>query len=202
MSDYGLAPLNAIGDPESLRRRAEEAIAGLEIDIRPGAALEGTDPSSSVWVSVRPDGVVADVSISRRWHERIPADQLGAAILAAYHQAEHKRALAGARTTDDDNGDSDAAPSPLTETDDPRWLEFVWETLNDSRRRLAQMSAPRLHEAAAEECTVAGPAGLVRLRVVGTSVRDVLIDGVHTARRDPEALAADVRSAFDGVRRG
>ena len=201
MRDFGLAGLGGIGDPSSLRRRAEEAMAGLEVDARRGVPQEGTDASRSVRVTVTPDGAVADVSISRQWQGRISVEELGAAVLSAYRQADQKRVLAGVRVADD-QPDIDVTPSPTSDIDDPRWLDRVWETLNDSRRRLEHLSSGRSAANAGEEHRVAGPAGLVRLRVVGAAVQEVLIDGVHTAQRDPDAVAGDLRAAFRAIRRG
>lgn len=75
--DHGLRGLENLGDLDELRVNAERAIAELDLDPRPGAAQTGAGGSNSVWVTVDPSGAVLDVSISRRWTERIPADRLG-----------------------------------------------------------------------------------------------------------------------------
>jgi hypothetical protein len=199
VNDFGLADLSGIGDPGQLRARAEEAMAGLDVDSRPGASQQGADASDSVWVTVTTEGAVADISISRRWSERLADDRLGEAVLAAYRQAEQKRAVA--ETRDHRDAADQRYDLDMPDLDDPRWLDWVWATLSDSQRRVERLSARQPQETV-QERTVAGPAGYVRLRVVDSTVTDVLVDAVHTARRDPDGIAGDLRAAFADVRRG
>jgi hypothetical protein len=118
VDDFGLADLTGIGDPGQLRARAEAATAGLEVDSRSDASQEGADASDSVWVTMTPDGAVADVSISRRWTERLADDRLGEAVLSAYRQADGKRTLTRARG---DRNDADDRYDPgMPDVDDQR----------------------------------------------------------------------------------
>ncbi|MEV6489504.1 hypothetical protein AB0M20_12870 [Actinoplanes sp. NPDC051633] len=195
MSTIGLARLDSLGDPADLRGRAEEALAGLEVDMRPGAPQEGADPSDSVKITVASDGAIADVSISRRWTERLISDRLGKAVLAAYRQAHDKRAWARARA-DNSPADDVSADSAMPDIDDERWLDWIWTNLNEATRRIEELSRPQPPQTVPADRTIPGPAGHVRLRLTGAALREVIIDHARIAERDPDAVAADLRRSF------
>lgn len=202
--DFGLARLDGLGDPQTLRSRAEEAMARLEPDLRTGTQQQGGDASDSVWVTVGADGAVVDVSISRAWPRRLAPERLGDAVLEAYRQAEQKRALALARAGGPGArpGGPGAAPRhepPAPDVTDERWLDWVWQRLDDARQRLDRLASAPV-PAAEPERTVPGPAGHVRLRAVGATVSAVLVDSIRLAERDPDAVAGDLRAAFAEVR--
>jgi hypothetical protein len=198
--DFGLVRLDGLGDPEQLRQRAHDELDGLELDTRPGAPQQGEDPSRSVWVTVDADGVVADVSISRQWVDRLSTAQLGDAVLAAYRQANQKRAaVLGRAGTAPGPGQSEDDPA-MPDINDERWMTWVWETLGTARRRLEELSAGHAPPPEPER-TVEGPAGYVRLRATGPAVTAVLIDAAHVAERSPDLVAVDLRAAFAQVRR-
>ena len=186
MDQFGLAALDGPGDAEI----DAEVGAGraLEIDERPGASQTGADGSGSVWVTVEADGSVLDVSISRRWAERISADRLGGAVLDAYWEGRLKVLIAGPV-----GGDAGPVERVMPDIDDPRWLDAAWATLSRLTRELDEIRRP---QPPAAERTVAGPGGHVRLRVVGDAVTEVLIDALGTAERSPDTVAVDLRDAF------
>jgi hypothetical protein len=207
-NDHGLAGLDGLGDPAELRARAEEAIAVLDIDPRPGASQEGADASNSVWVTVSPSGAILDVSISRQWTDRLPVERLGEAVLEAYFRAQEKRgasaALAAMRQSDV-GGPDDAPAEPydpgMPDIDDPRWLGWVWQSIDEAGLRADQLLARRPVDTAAER-TVAGPNGYVRVQATGPRVTAVLVDAPSVAKRNPDAVAVDARAAFEAVRAG
>ncbi|HEY0696934.1 MAG TPA: hypothetical protein VGD43_03900, partial [Micromonospora sp.] len=135
--DHGLARLDGLGDPAELRARAAQAMRDLDPDPRPSAPQQGADPSDSVWVTVDMVGTVVDVSISRCWPDRLAADQLGDAILAAYSRARAKRAAAIALArmraeetgSGPDSGDEGRPTEPydpnMPDIHDARWLGWV-----------------------------------------------------------------------------
>jgi hypothetical protein len=205
--DHGLARLDALGDRAELRRRAEEALRGLNPDPRPGARQEGTDDSNSVWVTVDAGGTVIDVSISSRWSDRMSGERLGAAVLQAYSRAHDKRVAAAALAAlrgAHDGSTSEVPAEPydpqMPDISDARWLGWVWQTLGEAGLRLDQLAAARPADAPHER-TVAGPGGYVRLQVAGTAVTGVLVDSLRVAERQPEVIAADTRAAFAAARR-
>jgi hypothetical protein len=134
--------------------------------------------------------------------DRLSADELGDAVLAAYRQANQKRAAALGRagagaTTGSGEPRYDAAMPDIA---DERWLTWVWESLGDARRRLDQLSAGQAPPPE-DEHTVEGPGGYVRLRAIGPAVTAVLIDAAHVAERSPDLVAVDLRAAFARVGR-
>jgi hypothetical protein len=206
--DHGLARLAALGDPDDVRRRAEEALRGCNADPRPGAHQEGVDSSNSVWVTVDVAGNVIDVSISRRWSERIPGERLGEALLQAYCRAREKwvaaAALAALREPAAESpADSSAEPYDprMPDISDPRWLGWVWHSLGEAALRLDHLTAARPADAPGER-TVTGPGGYVRLEVTGGVVTGVRVDALGFAERQPDAIAADAQAAFTAVHRG
>jgi hypothetical protein len=198
--DFGLVSLDGLGDPEQLRQRAHDELAGLELDTRPGAHQQGEDPSRSVWVTVADDGEVADVSISRQWVDRLSTAQLGDAVLAAYRQANQKRAAVLGRAGTAAGPGESRYDATMPDIDDERWMSWVWESLGAARRRLDELSAGHAPPPGHER-TVEGPGGYVRLRATGPAVTAVLIDAVHVAERSPDLVAVDLRAAFAEVRR-
>ncbi|PZM96869.1 MAG: hypothetical protein DIU79_03985 [Actinobacteria bacterium] len=202
--EHRLARLDGdFGDPEELRAQVERMIAELEVDTRPGASQEGADSSQSVWVTVSASGAVLDVSISRRWKERLPADRLGEAVLEAYYRALEKcgaaAAFAAMRRQDSDPVDP-VSPQGFDMPDvrDPGWTEWAWRTLDETSRKLQELTV-RLQERAPAERTVSGPRGYVRVRVEGVGVTAVLIDAMTLAERDPDAVAMDARAALQAA---
>lgn len=202
--EHRLARLDgAFGDPAELRAQAERALAELEVDPRPGASQEGADSSGSVWVTVDPSGAVLDVSISRRWSERLPAERLGEAVLEAYYRAHEKcgvaAALAAMERPDDDSGDSESPRrSDMPDVNDPGWTDWAWSALNEASLQLRELAARR-QERIPVERMVTGPSGYVRVRVESSGVTAVLIDAPATAERNPEAVAVDARAALQAA---
>jgi hypothetical protein len=202
-SDHGLAELDGLGDPATLRRRAEQAAEALDPDRRSGAHQEGADASNSVWVTVDVAGNVVDVSISRRWPDRLAAGRLGDALLEAYSRAQEKRAAAAMRTRAPaaETDDAPAYDPDRPDIADDRWLGWVWQTLGEADLRLQRLASGGGADAPAER-VVAGPGGHVRLQVSGTAVTGVLVDGLEVAERRPDVIAVDARAAFALARRG
>lgn len=206
--DHGLARLDFLGDPDDVRRRAEEALRGCDADPRPGAHQEGADSSNSVWVTVDVAGKVVDVSISRRWRERIPGERLGEALHQAYSRAHEKRVAAAAlaalgEPADEASADTSAEPFDprMPDISDPHWLGWVWHSLGEAALRLDDLTAARPAGAPSEQ-SVTGPGGYVRLEVTGGAVTGVRVDALGFAERQPETVAADARAAFAAVHRG
>ena len=203
--EFELAPVDRLGDPETLRKQADEAKADLGADLRPGAAQTGADPAGCVRVRMNPAGDVVDVTVDRQWSRRLGPDELGAAVLVAYQQATLKRAVAIAAASvpaaaEPVEGRATGRYDPgMPDIDDEHWLDWVWASLSESRRRLDDLDLRRA--AAPPEVFVEGPAGLVRLRVTGRTITAVLIDAVSTAERSPGLVAADLSAAFADVRR-
>lgn len=206
-ADHGLARLDALGDPDEVRRQAEEALRGADPDPRPGAHQEGADATNSVWVTVDVAGNVIDVSISRRWSERLPGQRLGAAVLQAYSQAHEKRVAAAALAAlrgpvDGSTADDSVEPYDphMPDISDPRWLGWVWQSLGEAGLRLDRLAAARPADGPGER-TIAGPGGYVQVEAAGTAVTGVRVDAVGVAERQPDLVAADARAAFAAVRR-
>ncbi len=208
-NDHGLARLDSLGDMAELRARAEEAIAGLDVDPRAEASQEGTDASNSVWITVNTSGAVLGVRISRHWTGRLPAERLGEAIFEAYTQAQEKRgavamlaatrprASGGSGDGSVETNDAETYDPGMPDIHDPRWLRWVWQSIDEAGLRLHDMLAGGRADA---ERIVPGPNGHVRMRVQGRRVTAVLVDRPGLAERNPDAVAADVRATFEAVR--
>lgn len=196
--DHGLADLGSLGDPEELRARAAAAMDGFGSGMRSDSYHEGTDVSNSAWVTVDGSGNVIDVSISGQWMHRLPSDQLGEAVRAAYLKAHEKRAAAFAirdKGESQERETSHEPPANIPDVNDEEWLDWVWRSLGEARHKLDRIAAGPVAQPPVEY-TIESPAGYVRLRVVGRMVVAVLIDTPHVAMRSPEKIAAELREAF------
>jgi hypothetical protein len=195
-ADFGLASLDALGDPADLEAQAREAMAEFGIDAdRP----EGADPTNSIWVTTDRDGRVQSVEVSRQWRDRIEPGEFGAALLAAYGSATMK-AIAAAARADLAEGDGRQAPAadPLESyPDGGDWLAHQREILERADERVR--AAERLERTGPvddADRTIVSPNGMLTVRLRGTTLVGVTSDIMSIRRADAEQLRLEILDVF------
>jgi hypothetical protein len=188
-----LARLEPRGDPEELRATAA-----------PKPPFEGADRSDSVWVSVSGRAVVENVEFSSRWSERLPADEVAAALFDSYRDAVQKAYGAAAldALNDRGRGSGDDAPPPVdpgaVDNGERGWLAGVRETLEGIETDMLRRARAR-ERAATRERSVSGPLGYFRAQVQGRAVTAVTGDARLIRGAGGEQLRRDAIAVFQAA---
>jgi hypothetical protein len=200
-ADFGLASLDALGDPADLEAKARQAMAELGDDLTADRP-EGADPTNSIWVTADRDGRVQSVEVSRQWRDRIEPGEFGNALFQAYGSATMKAIAAAARSDLAEHGGRPASvvvADPVADTypDGGDWLARQREILERADERVR--AAERLERSGPvddADRTVVSPNGMLTVRLRGSTLVGVTSDIMSIRRADAEALRLEILDVF------
>ncbi|AEV86664.1 hypothetical protein ACWT_5647 [Actinoplanes sp. SE50] len=139
---------------QQLQQRAQQ-LGKVASDLAAAAPqhVEGSDATGCVVATLGPDNLPADFRIQDRWHQRLEAEKLAPAVLAAYADAvkTKQRQWVGrldqsgwwAQRRDAEAGwlVTEPAPAPKggrPQPDDPEFAEQIMKTLRNAREQASQ----------------------------------------------------------------
>jgi hypothetical protein len=190
--DRSLAKLDALGDLDTLRTRAEALLAVEKPE--PGDRYDGTDPTRSIWVAVDPRGLVLTIDITHTWRSRLEPDRFADALHGAY-QAAVRTALTAElttrRTRPTGTAESESPADPAGHSVD-EWLAVTRDKLHRIDEQLRNL--PTGDPVADRE--IRSPNGYLTLRLTAGSVTAITANTSALKWAKPDTLRKDATDAF------
>ncbi|MDG4771794.1 hypothetical protein [Solwaraspora sp. WMMD792] len=205
-----LAHLVGVADPDGLRERAEAFALTADHDDhdhRSTGPHHATDTTGTVSVTVDDRARVLDVTVARRWRERLPPSAFAEALYEAYVSAVRasfeSAALAALRVDAGHRRRNEPAPDdpipasdePTPASDDPGWSGGLRATLDRNGATLRRLSR-RQTPPAVDEHGVPSPHGYLNLRLRGRGLVGVIGDVRRVAGADAAQLRGDALAAM------
>ena len=203
-----------IGDPlERDGRRFVENLEELLTRSSPGDpipgldAIDGADPSGTVYCVVDLGGALSQVGIADGWWMAVGPHGVAAAVLQALRSARDKAGLArlvlnrhgrpsGVPTAGYQTLFTSEPPRELPPYDAPDFADALWRKVNRAATILDNAERFARRRDSAERREVAGPRGLFRVVLLGVRVVSALVNERGLRASDADELAADARDAL------
>lgn len=190
--DRSLAKLDALGDLDTLRARAEAFLAAEQPE--PGDRYDGTDPTRSIWVGVDRRGLVLGIDIAATWRSRLEPDRFADALHGAYRAAV-RTALTAESTARRARPTATAGSEPPADPDGhsvEAWLAATRAELHRIDEQLRNLPAA----AAVPDREVRSPNGYLTLRLTAGSVAAITANTGALKFAKPDTLRKDATDAF------
>lgn len=198
-----LADPAVLGDPESLRKRAEaEKKQERPRRTEPGqpGRYDGADETGAVWLSVDPEGRLTSVEISTSWRQRLGPERFADALFSAYRAAV-RHAIDASRTARQDEPVFPTIPTVDPDADFPAWLVQSRAQLAALKEQMAAVSKAntRARERLADAREVRSPNGYLTLQLRAGVLTGITGAVAGLKSVNPNMLRQDVLEVFESA---